>query len=500
MDNINHNPDVLNCLANLSNDEVFTPPHIANQVIDLLPAKLFTDKSTTFLDPFSKSGVFLREITKRLIKGLENEIPDLQTRIDHILNNQIFGITTTELTGYIARRTVYCAKYANSPKAITNVFDNPLGNIIYNQTKHTWKKGKCIFCGASEDVYKRDDALETHAYQFIHTDTPQDIFKMKFDVIIGNPPYQLEDGGAGSSASPIYHKFVEQAKKLNPRYLSMIIPARWYSGGKGLDEFRKEMLNDKRMKYLVDYKETKEVFSGLNIRGGICYFLWAKDYNGDCYVKNINADNNDYTKRPLLEGTTNIFIRHNQAISILDKIKEITPKLSFMSLVSSRKPFGLATNYIQFSKEKTVTNNIKLYRFGEAGYINSGSILNNKAILDQFKIIVPKASPGGDDYPHAVLGKPIISEPNSVCTETYIVIGAFENEKICKNVCSYIKTRFFRFLVILIKNTQDVPKRVYQFVPMQDFNESWTDEKLYKKYDLTPDEIGFIETLVRPMD
>lgn len=496
----NYNPDVLTCLANLSNDEVFTPPTLANQMLDSLPQELFSNSKTTFLDPVSKSGVFLREIAKRLMIGLETEIPNQQERLNHIFSKQLFGIAITELTSLLSRRSVYCSKIANGKYSICETFTNEQGNIIFDKTEHTWKNGKCTFCNASQEVYEREDALETYAYQFIHTNNPEKIFKnMKFDVIIGNPPYQLSDGGAQQSASPIYHKFIQQAKKLNPTYLTMIVPARWYAGGKGLDEFRAEMLKDEKLAEIHDFPETSDCFPGINIRGGVCYFLWDKTHKGYCKITNYkNGVASKTVERPLLEKGSDIFVRYNDAISILHKVQKLKEE-SFSKFVSSRKPFGLPTNFKAFSSTQTKDKNILLYRFGDNGYVNKEQIEKNFDWVNEHKIFVSKASPGSDIYPHQVLSKPIIANKNSCCTETYVVVGPFKDEKKTKNVQSYMTTQFFRFMVILMKNTQDVTKKVYSFVPIQNFDESWTDEKLYKKYGLTDEEIAFIDSMVRPM-
>ena len=267
MQTMNYNPDVLSCLANLSNDEVFTPPTVVNRMLDMLPSELWSNPEATFLDPVSKTGVFLREIAKRLMEGLKEQIPDVQERANHIFTKQLYGIAITELTSLLGRRSLYCSKTANGKYSVCTEFADEQGNLRYTPMKHVWENGRCRFCGASQEVYEKDrEGLETHAYQFIHTVHPEKIFNMRFDVIIGNPPYQLEDGGGRESAAiPLYNMFVLQAKKLNPRYLTMIIPARWYSAGRGLDNFRNEMLHDNHMMDLHDFPETKECFPGLNI-------------------------------------------------------------------------------------------------------------------------------------------------------------------------------------------------------------------------------------------
>lgn len=482
------NPDILSCLANLSSDEVFTPPKVANDMLDLLPPEVFTNPESKFLDPSSKTGVFLREIVKRLIVGLSDKIPDFEERVNHILRKQIFGLAITHLTGLISRRTVYCSKDA-SGKFSACKFDTHEGNILFHDIKHTFDShGRCIYCGTR---------IKSNAYEFIHTLKPEEIFHMKFDVIISNPPYQLSDGGFGASALPIYNKFVEQAIKLQPRYLTMIIPARWYAGGKGLDEFRDKMLHDRHIRELHDFPEATDLFAGVQIKGGVCYFLWDRDNEGDCKVFTHRKDkDSESATRPLLEDGGNIFVRYNEAVSILHKVKDFHES-SFAGLVSSRKPFGFDTLF-HGSRDSTFYG-VKCYDNEGSGSICPNKVLKNHDWVKKWKVYIPCLGSGSDSFPHMILGRPFIGEPNSCCSETYLVIGPFNDESTCKNVISYIATKFFRFLVMLRKPTQHATKSVYEFVPMQDFTRSWTDSELYAKYNLDEAEIAFIESMIKPM-
>ena len=497
---INYNPDVLSCLANLSNDEVFTLPALANQMLDLLPQELFRSSKTTFLDPATKSGVFLREIAKRLLEGLKDEIPDLQTRINHILTKQIFGLGITELTALLARRTLYCSREANGKFSVCEGFNDPKGNIFYSPLKHQWENGRCVKCGASEQVYNRGDELENHAYSFIHQDLANinEKLPVKFDVIIGNPPYQLSDGENLNGATPIYDTFVEQAKKIAPRYLSMIIPARWFTGGRSLDKFRDQMLNDRRISEIHDFPNSSDCFTGVEIKGGVCYFLWEEQYDGDCkVVTHENGKQSEPMIRPLKEDSLDIFIRYNQAVEILHKVAEFKEE-SFSKIVSSAKPFGLRT-FFKGNPEpyKSSNHNVKLYQNRGIGYVKQEDIPVNKQWIHAHKVIAPYAVGSGDSKTDWV--KPIYAEPNTACTETYLVMGPFEDKQTCENVMSYINTRFFHFMLTLKKNTQHTTKKVYELVPMQDFSRPWTDKELYEKYQLTQAEIEYIESMVRPM-
>lgn len=494
---INYNPDVLSCLANLSNDEVFTPPKLVNEILDMLPKELFQSKETTFLDPVTKSGVFLREIAKRLNEGLKDQIPDQQERIDHIFRKQVYGIAITELTSLLARRSVYCTKKANGKYSVCTSFETEEGNIKYDRLQHTWQNGKCTYCGASEEVYSRTDDLETYAYQFIHTDKPQNIFKMKFDVIIGNPPYQLNDGGGtGSSAKPIYQLFVQQAKKLNPKFLTMIIPSRWYSGGKGLDSFRVEMLEDKSIKILVDYIDSRDCFPGVDIAGGVCYFLREQNYNGKCQVTTVRKIEKVVSTRDLNEFET--FVRDNTAVGIIHKVRSKNKEF-LNDVVSSRMPFGLNSKVRPYEH-----GDLELISSGGRGRISKELITAGEKYIGKWKVLLSKASNDHGGQPdkegkRRIFSRLEVMAPNTVCTESYLVVGSYNSKNEADNMLTFLQTKFCRFLVSTILLTQNITKSKFMFVPKLTMDKTWKDDILYKNYGLDTTEIEFIDKVIREM-
>ena len=496
-----YNPDVLSCLANLSNDEVFTPPEIVNQMLDMLPQELFKNPDTTFLDPACKTGVFLREIAKRLIKGLEPQFPDLQERIDHIFHKQLFGIAITELTSLLSRRGVYCSKYPNSDFSVSR-FDTAEGNIRFKRSPHTWVGGKCIYCGANKEQYDRGDELETHAYEFIHKKDAKEILNMKFDVIISNPPYQLSDGGGtGASAMPIYQHFVQQAAKLKPTYLSMIIPSRWFAGGKGLDDFRSYMLNCKNISKIVDYPNSADCFPGVTIAGGVCYFLWEKEYNGTCEIVNMK-DNTILSSDIRSLNEYDVFVRDNIAIKIIRKIKALSSNF-VDEIVYSRNCFDLYSKETGHPLYKQ--GDLTLYSLNGKSYIEKSKVTDRDNLLNSYKVIMTKAMSGGNkpssEGNYLVISATMrVLQPNEVCTETYLCLGNYQTAQEASNLCAYMKTKFFRFLLLQSLSSINISKEKFQFIPIQDFSRAWTDEELYAKYGLTQEEIEFIETIIKPME
>lgn len=527
----NRNPDVLTSIANLSNDEVFTPPSFANQVLDTVEeawaknnngASIWEDKTVTFLDPFTKSGVFLREITRRLSKGLEKEIPDVQERVNHILTKQVFGVAITQLTALLARRSVYCSKYANGKHSICTDFDTPEGNIWFERTEHTWVGGKekvltvdddgneiektldgsCKYCGAKQREYERGLEAESHAYALIHTDDPKTWIKstfgeeMQFDVIVGNPPYQLSDGGVQGSASPIYQDFVTQAQSLEPSFLTMVIPSRWFVGGKGLEQFRSMMLSDKRLRYLADFPDSRDGFSGVDVAGGICYFLWDRNKPGPCNVETFVGGKGFLEQRDLKEFDT--FVRDHRAVSVVRKVRAAGLPV-FSELVHTQKSFGLRSFYVPSD-----VGEVQVFASPKDGFARREEITKNSALVDQWKVLVSKAASehagqSAKDGTRKVLSRLEIMPPGSACTESYLVVGPVTSEFEAKNLEIYMRTRFFRFLLSVRLISQNISRDSFSFVPLIDLSEPVSDSKLFGQFQLSKEEIELIEATIRPM-
>lgn len=497
-----YKPDVISCLADLSNDEVFTPPSVANKMLDMLPQELFSDPDTKFLDPACKSGVFLREIAKRLIKGLAGRFPDLQQRCDWILHHQLYGIAITELTSLLSRRSVYCSKYPNSPFSVSK-FDDVQGNILYHKIEHTWENGKCKYCGISEDNSLNDaerEGMETHAYEFIHNINPKGILNMKFDVVISNPPYQLSTGQGQSQAKPIYQNFIEQAIKLNPRYLVMITPSRWMAGGMGLDSYRKKMLNDRHIRKMTDYALSTDCFPGVDIAGGVSYFLWDRDFSGDCEYTYVDQGNFYTMKRRMNEY--DVFVRDNRAVAIVNKIIAQGEK-SISTIMSSLGPFGLGT--AERGQPTKGSNTYGLLSSAGKSYIEKTKVQTGLSYINKWKVILGKATSAGSAHADSsglrkVIATADILEPNSVCTFSYFIGGGFDTQKEAENCLSYLKTKFVRYLLLQLLSGININKDKFKFVPLQDFSKQWSDNELYTKYGLSDKEITLIESMIKPMD
>jgi len=505
-----HNPDVLSCIANLSSDEIFTPPDVANRMLDEIEAtwlsetgsNIWANPELTFLDPCSKSGVYLREITRRLVEGLADEIPDLSERVNHILTKQVFGLPTTLLTSLVSRRTLYCSKDAKGVHSIASNFDRTWGNLWFERTDHSWKGGRCSFCGANQKIFDRPKEMENHAYSFLHHEDPRKFLHdrfgghMEFDVVIGNPPYQLDTGGSGRQATPLYNLFVEQAKMLNPRLISMIIQSRWYGGGMGLSDFREEMLNDRRIRKIVDFTDSGEVFPGTDFGGGVCYFLWDRAYNGDCEVENHHAGQTWKAKRELNEFS--YFVRLSPAVPIVRKVLE-SGRPSLREIVSSVRPFGIPT------KERPRTSgSYHLISSGGTGPIPKSLVSAGFELVDCWKVLLSKTSHDHAGLPdkegkRRVFSRLEVIGPGVVCTESYIVVGGFSTELEAQNCRDYLSTKFVRFLVSLLSYSQDITAPRFDFVPSIDFTDSWDDASLFKLFSLSSEDVELIESIIRPM-
>lgn len=491
-------PDILEVIANLSNNEIFTPPRVANEVLDLLPEEVWTNPTLRWLDPGAKTGIFPREITRRLMLGLAEVMPDENNRLHHILGEMVYAVAVTEMTAMMSRRSLYCSTKADSGFSAVPMRSSD-GNIWHRQIDHAFNgRGRCEECGGTRNQLEVD-GRDNHAYGFIHSNGRDQILKdlgMKFDIVVGNPPYQVSDGGFGASASPIYQSFIESAIELNPRFVLMIVPSRWFFGGKGLTDFRERMLSDRRIRNIVDFQDARTLFPDINLNGGVNYFLWDREHNGDCEVTTVDhLGNRESLSRRLDEH--DVLVRPNAAISILRKVQKANNQ-SFSDLVASRKPFGLDRPF-RGNAGLVPKTGIVLYQNGGIAWIPRRDIVVNTAWVDKWKVFIPTATDGNEKYPLPVLTEPIVAGPNTACTETYLFVGPFNSERAARSVANYMKTRFFRFMLALRKNTQDNSRDKFLFVPLLPTNRTWTDDELYEKFGLSQEEQGFIATQIREM-
>jgi Eco57I restriction-modification methylase len=494
-----HVPDILDCLAQLSSDEVPTPAKLAKAMLDLLPGEVWNDPGLRWLDPVCKSGVFLREVVSRLLDGLAEWEPDFETRREHIFRNMVFGAAITEITGYISRRTVYCSRVASGEHSVVRL-DEEAGNLPFVPAEHDFKQGRCQVCGAPEDL-ERGGARENYAYAFIHGAYPtQEMEDMKFDVIVGNPPYQIDSHG-NTRTKPVYHLFVEQAIRMEPRYVVMITPSRWFAGGLGLGDFRARMLRDRRMARLVDYRVEKDVFPGVNINGGVSYFLWDREHDGKCLVSHVPAGGIPSNPEPRYLDEFDLLVRQNDGVRILRKVRS-RKEPTFDRRVLSQKAFEFHTNFHGAASREEVLDPVRMYGAGRVSWVPRTSIQKNADLIDRWKVFLAKATDGNESFPAPIWDLtrgPFVGRPGEISSGSYLVVFPTDTEATAQAVVSFLRTRFVRFLVSLRKIAQDNDAGRFAFVPDLPMDREWTDAELYERYGLTDREIAFIESQVKEM-
>jgi site-specific DNA-methyltransferase (adenine-specific) len=506
-----HVPDILDCLAQLSNDEVPTPPKLARAMLDLLPDEVWGKVDYVWLDPFCKSGIFLREAAARLLEGLSDQIPNFDERRNHIYRDMLWGTSITQMTAMISRRSLYCSRDASGDASVVH-FDDESGNLPFVRADHTFPKkkdgtvtGGCTQCGAPLSL-ERGEGRENYAYSLIHGAYPtEEMHDMKFDVIVGNPPYQIGDKkNEDDRAAPVYDRFVTKAIEMEPRYIVMITPSRWFTGGWGLADYRKRMIADRRLRVIVDNPKIFDCFPGVKIRGGVSYFLWDRNHDGDCeFSTRIDGTIRSTVTRDLREGD-DVLIRDNQAAAIVHKVKAKHKGRWVEDVCGPQMAFGhMRTN---FSGDHPIkqAGDVALVLGSRGGYISPEVIDKNHDWVERWKVLIPKASSGDTamdadgNIVDVVLGAPIALAPGSACTQTYIVAGLFDSSEETENYAHYLATKFVRFLVLPRKTSQDVFDERFRFVPMLDMKRRWTDEDLYVHFGLTEDERAYIEQTIKP--
>lgn len=505
-------PDILDTIAQLSSDEVPTPPALARATLDLLPPEVWSKPDYRWLDPGCKSGSLLREVARRLMVGLTDWEPDPRARAEHILHEMIFGCAITQLTGEMTRRSVYLSRDATGEHAAVR-FNTAEGNIPFVAAEHDYPVGKdglanrpCRVCGAPVTL-ERGEQRENYAYAFIHGAYPtKELETMQFDVIVGNPPYQVGDKkNEDDRAAPIYQHFVESALALDPRYMAMIIPSRWFTGGFGLDKFRARMIADRRLRTIVDNPKIYDCFPDAKIRGGVNYFLWDREYDGDCeFTTRVDGQVVNTTTRDLREGD-GVLVRDNLAASVIARVKASHRGPWGDTVCGPQMPFGqMRTNFDGDTTSPQSPDDVALVLGSRAGYVHPSHIDKNHAWIDRWKVLLPMASSGDTNQDatgrivDVVLGEPIALAPGSACTQTYLIAGMFDNREETENYAHYLATKFLRFLVLQRKSTQHVYSERFRFVPALDMTRRWDDADLYEHFGLTEDEAAYIEATIKP--
>jgi site-specific DNA-methyltransferase (adenine-specific) len=504
-----HVPDILDVIAALSSDAIPTPPVLARALLDLLPAEVWTNPNLRWLDPATKSGSILREVARRLMAGLIEWQPDPQARAEHILREMLYGVAITQVHGDMTRRSVYVSRDGTGDCAAVK-FDTPDGNLPFIAGEHDYPinrasraSGSCKVCGAPVRL-ERGDTRENYAYAFIHGAYPTEEMKdMQFDVIVGNPPYQIGADGT-TRTMPIYQHFVDGAIRLAPKYIAMIVPSRWFTGGLGLDEFRDQMIADRRIRKVVDNPKVFDCFPGVKIRGGVNYFLWDRDYDGDCeFSTRIDGLITSSATRDLRHGV-GVVIRDNQAAEIVERVRQKTTQ-SITALIQPRLAFSerFRTNF-RGSVSAGQTGAIPLIFNSGIGYVLNEDLERGRELIGMWKVLLPKASSGDTAQDETgrivdvVLGEPIALAPGSLCTETYFVAGVFGTKTEARNYAHYLATKFVRILILQRKSTQDIRPEVFRFVPLLDMKRRWTDADLYEHFGLTKEEIEYVELTIKP--
>ena len=531
MFNIKNNPfSDLQSLEKLTDSEIITPFEVVKKMVELLPEEVFTNLNNRFIDVSTKSGIYLKYIFFNLLHKLPNiqlsknnnqldyeldedyDFTNLDDKKRFILRYMIYGIATSELSFLTSKRTLYENINENEDsekngKILSKpIFKNWEGNIVYKKLNN-------------EEYWFLETDIETINKELTKNIILKKDKEMKFNVIIGNPPYQKNDGGGkGNNSKPIYNLFIDKSKELKPNYMSFIIPSRWMSGGRGLDNFRKSMLNDKRFKKIIDFKNSLDCFSNVDIKGGICYFLWELKYANKCeytikkkekgkeiIVSNQYRDLNKY----------DVLIRDNKAINILEKVLnkiELFNKkrnIVYMNKKVSSQSFYADMNARLFQKELKYNENIYLKGNGYKVYVNKDTFpKSNNGIGYIEKDLITKTNIGKYINNHKVFipktfrelkNKPFYGEPNSICSETYIVIDICKNKKEANNLINYFNTDLVSFLIKQKKITHNSSKETYSFIPSLNMKYNWTNEKLYKLFNISNSEIEYMSKSIKDM-